>query len=102
VPQSGYYQFNTNSTFDDLAGTGTVEIRLVKNTTQPIGILSGIYCFGTNPINTRCSFAGSAFVNLTAGDVINVRIFNQAGATQNILGNSSALYTSFSGQYAGA
>ena len=101
VPQSGYYQFNTNTTFPDLAGTGTVEIRLVKNTTQPIGILSGIYCFGTVPINTRCTFAGSAFVNLTAGDVINVRIFNQAGASQSISGNASAMYTRFSGQYAG-
>jgi hypothetical protein len=102
VPQSGYYQFNTSTTYPSLAGSGTVEIRLVKNTTQPIAILGGTFSFNAEPIDTRTTYAGAALVNLTAGDKVNVRVFNQAAASQTIFGNSSTLFTRFSGEYLGA
>jgi hypothetical protein len=103
VPQSGYYQFNTSTTFPSIPGSGTIEIRLVKNTTQPIAILSGIYAFSTEPIDTRTTYAGAALVNLTVGDIINVRVFNQGGNnTLAVFGNSSTMFTRFSGEYLGA
>jgi len=103
VPQSGYYQFNTSTSFPSIPGSGTIEIRLVKNTTQPIAILSGIYAFSTEPIDTRTTYAGAALVNLTVGDIINVRVFNQGGNNSlAVFGNSSTLYTRFSGEYLGA
>ena len=102
VPQSGYYQFNTSTTYPSLAGSGTVEIRLVKNTTQPIAILGGTFSFSAEPIDTRTTYAGAALVNLTAGDKVNVRVFKQAGASQTVFGNSSTMFTRFSGEYLGA
>ena len=103
VPQSGYYQFNTSTAFPTFTASATVEIRLVKNTTQPIAILSSIFGFTGETVNSRTTYPGMALVNLTAGDIINVRLFNQTG--QNglpIFGNSSTLFTRFSGDYVGA
>jgi len=103
VPQSGYYLFNTSTAFASFnSGGSIVEIRLVKNTTQPIAILSGIFCFNTEPVNTRTTYPGSALTNLTAGDIINVRFFNQSGSSQSVFGNSSTTFTTFSGDYVGA
>ena len=103
VPQSGYYQFNTSTAFPSLPGVGTVEIRLVKNTTQPIAILNGVYCYNNDAVTTRTVYTGSALVNLTVGDVINVRIFNQGtNNTVAVFGNSSTMFTRFSGDYVSA
>ena len=102
VPQSGYYQFSTSTTFPIIVGSGTIEIRLVKNTTQPIAILSGIFAFADTQV-ARTTFPGSALVNLTVGDIINVRLFNQmTSGNVTVFGNSSNIFTRFYGDYAGA
>ena len=103
VPQSGYYQFNTSTTFPTFTASGTVEIRLVKNTTQPIAILSSVFGFNGETMNTRTTYPGMALVNLTAGDIVNVRLFNQTGQNNlPVFGNSSNVFTTFSGDYVGA
>jgi hypothetical protein len=85
-----------------MTGSGTTEIRLVKNTTQPIAILNSIFSLTFQTISGRVTYPGMALVNLVAGDVINVRGFNQAGVTQNLFGNASNNFTTFSGFYLGA
>jgi hypothetical protein len=104
APLSGYYQFITSTTFPDIDTAGTTfEIRLVKNTTQPIAILNNPWFPGpTFAINTRTTYPARALVNLTAGDVVNVRAFNQIGVSVILFGNSSTNFTRFSGYYVGA
>jgi len=104
APLSGYYQFITSTSFPDIDTAGTTfEIRLVKNTTQPIAILNNPWFPGpTFAINTRTTYPARALVNLTAGDVVNVRAFNQIGVSVILFGNSSTNFTRFSGYYVGA
>ncbi len=103
VPLSGYYQFITSTSFPDIEVTGTFEIRLVKNTTQPIAILNNPWCPpAVRKITTRTTYPARALVNLTVGDVVNVRAFNQIGASLNIFGNSSTNFTRFYGYYVGS
>jgi hypothetical protein len=103
APQSGYYKFVTSTSFNNgMQGSGTTEIRLVKNTTQPIAILNGIFSYTAQPITNRVTYPGMALVNLAAGDIINVRGFNQAGVTQTFFGNASNNFTTFAGFYIGA
>ena len=106
APQSGYYKFITNTSFSGLAANGNrafIELRLVKNTTEPIAILNGIFCPWTfGGVGSRVTYSADALVNLTAGDIINVRGFNNANITQTIFGNSSNMFTRFYGFYVGA
>jgi hypothetical protein len=103
VPQSGYYQIISSVAFPNIDLSGIFDIRLVKNTTQQITTLfNPIFPGGSNPINSRTTYNARALVNFTAGDVINVRAYNQLGLVSfNIFGNSS-MFTTFSGYYVGA
>jgi hypothetical protein len=103
APLSGYYQFITSTSFPNIEVPGVFEIRLVKNTTQPIAILNNPWCPpAVRRIDTRTTYPARALVNLTVGDVVNVRAFNQLGVSLNIFGNSSTNFTRFYGYYIGA
>jgi hypothetical protein len=101
IPTTGYYQINASVAFNPFVSSSVgSDLRVFVNSRHVNTLTSIAYPnidIFTSTVNPP-QYSGGTLIRANVGDVLTIR-FNNGGTSQTVFGNSSGIFTTFTGYY---